>query len=93
MGFSAILFLLIQWKSWNIYQTRQSKVQMVWWDAIKQVDYEVLPGWNKDITNVRSYQELPVEARRYVERIEELVELPIHYIGVGPGRHALIVKV
>jgi len=58
-----------------------------------QVDYEVLPGWNKDITNVRSYQELPVEARRYVERIEELVGLPIHYIGVGPGRDALIVKV
>lgn len=58
-----------------------------------QVDYEVLPGWNKDITNVRSYQELPVEAKRYVERIEELVGLPIHYIGVGPGRDALIVKV
>jgi adenylosuccinate synthase len=93
MGFSAILFLLIQWIFWNIYQMRQSKVQMVLWDAIKQVDYEVLPGWNKDITNVRSYQELPVEAKRYVERIEELVGLPIHYIGVGPGRDALIVKV
>ncbi|PRQ15776.1 putative adenylosuccinate synthase [Rosa chinensis] len=51
-----------------------------------KVKYEVLPGWNTDISNVRSYSELPKAARQYVERIEELVGVPIHYIGVGPGR-------
>ncbi|KAL6124633.1 hypothetical protein ACLB2K_077145 [Fragaria x ananassa] len=57
-----------------------------------KVEYEVLPGWNSDISNVRSYSELPKTARQYVERIEELVGVPIHYIGVGPGRDALIYK-
>lgn len=57
-----------------------------------QVDYEVMPGWNSDISSIRSYKDLPEAARRYVERIEELVGVPIHYIGVGPGRDALIYK-
>ena len=59
---------------------------------VMQVDYEVLPGWNSDISSIRSYKELPAAARRYVERIEELVGVPIHYIGIGPGRDALIYK-
>ncbi|KAF8776293.1 hypothetical protein HU200_003699 [Digitaria exilis] len=57
-----------------------------------QVNYEVLPGWQSDISSIRSYNELPQAARRYVERIEELVGVPVHYIGVGPGRDALIYK-
>lgn len=57
-----------------------------------QVEYEVLPGWNCDISSVRNYSELPRAARLYVERIEELLGVPIHYIGVGPGRDALIYK-
>uniref|UniRef100_A0A7N0REV6 Adenylosuccinate synthetase, chloroplastic n=1 Tax=Kalanchoe fedtschenkoi TaxID=63787 RepID=A0A7N0REV6_KALFE len=57
-----------------------------------KVEYEVLPGWNVDISNIRNYSDLPKAARQYVERIEELVSVPIHYIGVGPGRDALIFK-
>ncbi|RWR82825.1 adenylosuccinate synthetase 2, chloroplastic-like protein [Cinnamomum micranthum f. kanehirae] len=57
-----------------------------------QVVYEVLPGWQTDISSVRKYKDLPIAAQRYVERIEELVNTPIHYIGVGPGRDALIYK-
>ncbi|XP_028761531.1 adenylosuccinate synthetase 2, chloroplastic [Neltuma alba] len=57
-----------------------------------QVEYESLPGWNSDISSVRNYSDLPKAARDYVERIEELVGVPIHYIGVGPGRDALIFK-
>uniref|UniRef100_A0A2N9J2N9 Adenylosuccinate synthetase, chloroplastic n=1 Tax=Fagus sylvatica TaxID=28930 RepID=A0A2N9J2N9_FAGSY len=56
------------------------------------VEYEVLPGWKSDISSVRNYADLPLAARKYVERIEELVGVPVHYIGVGPGRDALIVK-
>ena len=59
---------------------------------VVQVDYEVLPGWNSDISSIRSYKGLPAAARRYVERIEELVGVAIHYIGIGPGRDALIYK-
>nr|CAD1837693.1 unnamed protein product [Ananas comosus var. bracteatus] len=57
-----------------------------------QVNYEVLPGWESDISSIRNYDDLPEAARHYVERIEELVGVPIHYIGVGPGRDALIFK-
>ncbi|KAH9620974.1 hypothetical protein KSS87_023895 [Heliosperma pusillum] len=57
-----------------------------------KVEYEVLPGWQIDISLIRNYADLPLAARRYVERIEELVGVPIHYIGVGPGRDALIYK-
>ncbi|KAL5704524.1 adenylosuccinate synthase [Ranunculus cassubicifolius] len=57
-----------------------------------KVEYEVMPGWKTDISNIRNYSELPKAAQKYVERIEELVGIPIHYIGIGPGRDALIVK-
>ena len=60
--------------------------------AYFQVDYEVLPGWKADISSIRNYADLPLAARQYVERIEELVGIPVHYIGVGPGRDALIYK-
>ncbi|KAE9590743.1 hypothetical protein Lal_00023425 [Lupinus albus] len=63
-------------------------------DILEQlkVEYEVHPGWKSDISKIRNYSDLPKAARQYVERIEELVGTPIHYIGVGPGRDALIYK-
>uniref|UniRef100_A0A453H5A0 Adenylosuccinate synthetase, chloroplastic n=1 Tax=Aegilops tauschii subsp. strangulata TaxID=200361 RepID=A0A453H5A0_AEGTS len=63
-------------------------------DLLEQtkVKYEALPGWEEDISSVRDYDDLPETARLYVERIEELVGIPVHYIGVGPGRDALIYK-
>ena len=39
--------------------------------------YEVLPGWQSDNSSIRSYSELSQAARRYVERIEELVGVPV----------------
>ncbi|XP_074275094.1 adenylosuccinate synthetase 2, chloroplastic-like [Silene latifolia] len=57
-----------------------------------KVEYEVLPGWKTDISSIRNYADLPLAARQYVERIEQLVGVPVHYIGVGPGRDALIYK-
>ncbi|KAM3363168.1 adenylosuccinate synthetase 2, chloroplastic [Capsicum galapagoense] len=57
-----------------------------------KVEYEVLPGWQSDISSIRKYSDLPKAAREYVERIEELVGVPIHYIGIGPGRDAFLYK-
>lgn len=57
-----------------------------------EVVYEELPGWQADISSVRRYEDLPAAACRYVERIENFLGIPINYIGVGPGRDALIVK-
>ncbi|HGN5418820.1 TPA: adenylosuccinate synthase [Streptococcus pyogenes] len=48
--------------------------------------YEELPGWQEDITGVRSLDELPENARNYVRRIGELVGVRISTFSVGPGR-------
>ncbi|MGM9950811.1 MAG: adenylosuccinate synthase [Lysinibacillus sp.] len=48
--------------------------------------YEELPGWSEDITGVRSLDELPENARRYVERIVELTGINLMTFSVGPAR-------
>src|SRR5437763_11856451 len=48
--------------------------------------YETLPGWKEDLTAVRSARDLPAAARRYVDRIAELVGLPVSLVSVGPDR-------
>ncbi len=54
--------------------------------------YEDLPGWDQDISACRSYDELPENCRRYVERIERLVGAKIGAIGVGPDREQVILR-
>jgi adenylosuccinate synthase len=54
--------------------------------------YEALPGWSEDVTGARTYAELPDNARRYVERIEGLVGVPIDVISVGPDRDETIAR-
>ncbi len=48
--------------------------------------YEELPGWTEDITGVRSLNELPVNARHYLERIAQLTGIPLSLFSVGPSR-------
>lgn len=48
--------------------------------------YEELPGWSEDITNVKTLEELPVNTRRYVERVSELTGIPISIFSVGRNR-------
>ena len=52
--------------------------------------YEELPGWSEDISEVRSFADLPQAAQDYVLRIEELAHCRVSAIGVGPGREATI---
>jgi adenylosuccinate synthase len=48
--------------------------------------YEKLPGWKEDLTGARSARDLPAAARRYVDRVAELVGLPVSVVSVGPDR-------
>jgi adenylosuccinate synthase len=57
-----------------------------------ETDYEILPGWESDISEITEYDKLPSNCRAYVERIEELIEIPITWIGVGPDRKSTIMK-
>jgi len=53
--------------------------------------YEEFPGWDEDITAARSLEDLPKNARRYVEALEAMTSAPISVIGVGPGRDESVV--
>ena len=48
--------------------------------------YETLPGWKQDICGVRKISDLPAEARRYLNRLSELVGRPVEIVSVGPDR-------
>lgn len=53
--------------------------------------YEELPGWKRDISGVRKFGDLPIEAQNYVHRIEEILGVPVDMISVGPERDQAIV--
>lgn len=53
--------------------------------------YESHPGWAEDISGIREFEALPENARKYLERIQELAETPIQIVSVGPGRDETIV--
>ena len=52
--------------------------------------FETLPGWPEDISGVRAFADLPANARAYVERIEQLCEVPAALVSVGPERAAVL---
>ncbi|MBF0569490.1 MAG: adenylosuccinate synthase [Candidatus Omnitrophica bacterium] len=54
--------------------------------------YEQMPGWCSPIGKVRQYKNLPARARAYVERMEDLVGVPIKYISIGSERDEIIVR-
>jgi adenylosuccinate synthase len=58
------------------------------YDRVEPV-YENLPGWMEDTSSTLSMDDLPVNAKRYVERIEELVGAQVRFIGVGPHRRQM----
>ncbi len=53
--------------------------------------YEMLPGWNTDISDARTFDELPANCRSYVRFLEEQAGCRVSAIGVGPDRDATLV--
>ena len=54
--------------------------------------YETCAGWSEDLSGCRRWQELPAAARRYVERVESLVGVPVDLISIGPNRDETIAR-
>ncbi|OJF10679.1 adenylosuccinate synthase [Couchioplanes caeruleus] len=52
--------------------------------------YETLPGWKKDISGARNFDDLPENAQRFVEFVESRIGARISVVGVGPGREEVI---
>ncbi len=57
-----------------------------------EVLYEELPGWNDDISKAKTFEDLPENARNYVKKLEEILEVPINFIGIGVHRDDMIFK-
>ena len=68
--------------------TEFPRQQRVLYDCVPE--YEEWPGWVGDISKIHDYDDLPKNARDYVERIEELASVPIRTVSVGPGRVATL---
>lgn len=60
------------------------------WDKAVPV-YEELPGWQADTTSARSWDDLPENAKNYLNRLSQLVGAPVSYIGNGPEREQTII--
>ncbi len=54
--------------------------------------YETHNGWKTDITGIRNYDDLPQNVKSYLSRLEELLEVPISIVSVGPDREQTIFK-
>ncbi len=52
--------------------------------------FETLPGWREEIKGAKSFEELPDAARRYVDRLEAAIGVPITLVSVGPERTATL---
>ena len=61
-------------------------------DALRRCKpiYETLPGWSKDVSGVRCLDQFPANARRYIDRISELISVPVGVLSVGPDREQTI---
>lgn len=57
-----------------------------------EVVYETLPGWETDITKIKSYEDLPENAKKYLDYIENYLQVPIQWVGTGPARDSMLVK-
>jgi len=56
------------------------------------VEYITMKGWKKPISSCKSFEDLPSEAQAYILKMEELLNIPVGWIGVGQSRDAVIVR-
>jgi len=63
-------------------------------DALAEIEpvYETLPGWRGNLDGCKTFDDLPTEAQQYVKHIEQLLEVPIKMVSVGPERSATLMR-
>lgn len=71
-------------KELNYFPTSTSDLAAV------EVEYVTLPGWMTSTENVRNFEDLPKNAQKYVELLEQQLGVPVRWIGVGKDRDSMI---
>jgi adenylosuccinate synthase len=62
-------------------------------DRPLQADLRNLPGWTDTSVGVTRYEDLPVNAQRYLDRIQETTGVPIHVVSTSPDRdHTILIR-
>jgi adenylosuccinate synthase len=54
--------------------------------------YETLPGWKRETTHVRKWEDLPEEAKNFIKFIEDYLDVPVPIVSTGPQRDETIVR-
>uniref|UniRef100_A0A4W6F2R0 Adenylosuccinate synthetase n=1 Tax=Lates calcarifer TaxID=8187 RepID=A0A4W6F2R0_LATCA len=54
------------------------------------VDYKVLPGWCCSTEEARRFEDLPSQAQNYIQFIEDFLQVPVKWVGVGKSRESMI---
>ncbi|EPX73107.1 adenylosuccinate synthetase Ade2 [Schizosaccharomyces octosporus yFS286] len=57
-----------------------------------EIVYETLPGWQTSTVGITRWEQMPENAKKYIQFIEDFVGVPIGFIGVGPGRNEMLIK-
>ncbi len=79
--------------AYEIDGVRQADMPMTQAEFARAVPvYDTFPGWDEDISQARSLEDLPVNARDYILAVEQMIGARISVIGVGPGRDQSIVR-
>ncbi len=57
-----------------------------------EVNYIDMPGWTEDISTIKKFEDLPENAKNYILKLEEILEAPVNFIGVGVHRSEMIYR-
>jgi adenylosuccinate synthase len=57
-----------------------------------QVEYKTFPGWKENLKGISKFEDLPINAQKYVLELEKLIQTPIRAIGTGQDRNDLIFR-
>ena len=54
--------------------------------------YETMPGWKTSLSDIRKYEDLPENTKKFISKVEDLIGAPIGIVSVGPDREQTIIK-
>ncbi|MHA6727351.1 adenylosuccinate synthase [Chryseobacterium sp. A301] len=79
------------------YKTEDGKINDYFTSSTTKLDlyepiYEELEGWDEDISHARTYEELPLNAKKYIEYIESYLGINVYLVSVGPERSQNIIR-